>query len=80
MPTLLLRTYYGSNILQIDTGLSFLLKIYILFCCQYAKFPNAEYEKVHLDLLQSFIKIRPQGHSQFSKKFVDKFCSPNHLK
>ena len=76
MPTLLLRTYHGSKILQFDTDNSFLLKIHIIFYCQYAKFRNAAYEKVHLDLLQTFLKIKLTGHSQFSKKFVDKFCSP----
>ena len=48
------------------------------------KFRNAAYEKFHLDLLQSFIKINPKAHSQLPKKIVDKFCSPsfcafNHL-
>ena len=84
MPTLLLRTYHGSKILQFDTGSSFLLKIRKNFYYQHAKFRNAAYEKVHLDLLQSFLKIKLKAHSQFSKKFVDKFCSPsfctfNHL-
>ena len=41
-------------------------------------------QKVHLDLLQSFLKIKLKAHSQFSKNFVDTFCSPsscgfNHL-
>ena len=52
MPTFLLRTYHDSKILQFDTGSSFLLKIRINFYYQYAKFPNAAYENVHLDLLQ----------------------------
>ena len=74
MPTLLLRTYHGSKTLQFDTGSSFLLKIHI-FYYQYAKFRNAAYEKVHLDLLQIFLKIKLKTHSKLSKKFVDKFCS-----
>ena len=69
MATLLLRTYHGTKILQSDTGSSFLLKIHINFYYQYAKFGNAAYEKVHLDLLQSFLKIKLQAHNQLSKKF-----------
>ena len=46
MPTLLLRTYHDSKILQFDTGSFFLVKIHIIFYCQYAK------------LLQSFLKIK----------------------
>ena len=84
MPTLLLRTYHGSKILQFDTGSSFLSKIHTFFYCQYAEFRNAAYEKVHLDLPQSFLKIKLNASSQLSKKSVDKFCSPsfctfNHL-
>ena len=61
-----------------------LLKIHIVFYCQYAEFRNTPYQKVHLDLLQSFLKIKLKAHGQLSKKFVDKFCSPsfcafNHL-
>ena len=63
MPTLLLRSFHGSRILQFDTGSSFLLKIHIIFYCQYAKFRNAAYEKFHLDLLQSFLKIKLRAHS-----------------
>ena len=37
---------------------------------------HTAYEKVHLDLLQSFFKIKLKVLSQLSKKFVDKFCSP----
>ena len=81
---LLLRPCHGSKILQFNTGSSFLLNIYIVFYCQYAKFHNAPYEKVHFDLLQSFLKIKLEAHSQLSKTFVDKICSPsfsafNHL-
>ena len=76
MPRLLLRTYHGSKILQFDAGISFLLKVHVIFYFQYAKFRNAAYEKVHLDLLQSFFKIKLQVLSQLSKKCVDKFCSP----
>ena len=54
---------------------AFLVEIHIIFYCQYAKFRNAAYEKVHLDLLQSFFKIKIKAHSQLSKKCVDKFCS-----
>ena len=84
MPTLLLRTYYGTEILQFDTGSSFLLKIYINLYFQYLKFRNATYEKFHLDLLESFLKIKLKSHTQLSKKCVDKFSSPsfyalNHL-
>ena len=84
MPTFLLRTYHGSKILQLNTGSSFLLKIHINFYYQYAKFRNAAYEKVHFDLLQSFLIIKLKAHSQLSKKFVHKFFSPsfcafNHL-
>ena len=49
----------------------FLSKIHIIFYYQDANFRNATYGKVHLDLLQSFLKIKLKGHSQFSKKFVD---------
>ena len=68
-----LRTYHGSKILQFDTENSFLMKIHMIFYCQYAKFRNPVYEKVHLDLFQSFLKITLKGYSQLSKKFVDKF-------
>ena len=77
MPKLLLRTYHGNKILEFDTGRLFLLKIHINFYYQYAKFRNAAYENVHLDLLQSLLKIKLKAHSQLSKKFVDKFCSPS---
>ena len=53
---------------------AFLVEIH-MFYCQYAKVRNAAYEKVHLDLLQSFFKIKIKAHSQLSKKCVDKFCS-----
>ena len=58
--------------------------IHIIFYYQDANFRNATYEKVHLDFFQSFLKIKLKSHSQFSKKFVDKLCSPsfyvlNHL-
>ena len=56
---------------------AFLVEIHIIFYCQYAKFRNAAYEKVHLDLLQSFFKIKLKAHSQLSEKCVDKFCSPS---
>ena len=59
--------------MQFETGSSFILKIHIIFYCQYAKFRNAAYENVNLDLLQSFLKIKLKGHGQFSKNFVDKF-------
>ena len=75
-PRLLLRTYHGSKILQFDNESSFLLKIHVIFYCQYAKFRNAAYEKVHFDFLQSFFKIKLKVSSQLSKKFVDKFSSP----
>ena len=55
----------------------FLSKIHIIFYYQYAKFRSAAYEKVHLDLLQSLLKIELKAHSQFFKKFVDKSCSPS---
>ena len=45
-----------------------------------SKFRYAAYEKFHLDLLQSFIKIKLKAHSQLPKKFVDKFCSPSFLR
>ena len=89
MATLLLRTYHGTKILQLDTGAWYwrvsLLKIRINFYYQYAKFRNAAYENIHLDLLQGFIKIKLKAHEQLPKKFVDKFCSAsfcafNHLK
>ena len=35
-----------------------LLKIHVIFYREYAKSPNAAYEKVHFDLLQSFFKIK----------------------
>ena len=74
---LLLGAYHGSKILQFDNESSFLLKIHVIFYCHYAKFRNAAYEKVHLDLLQSFFKIKRKALSQHSKKFVDKFCNPS---
>ena len=55
----------------------FLLKIHIIFYFQYAKFRNAAYEKIHLDLLQSFLKVKLKAHSQLSEEFVDKFYSPS---
>ena len=55
---------------------AFLVEIHIIFYCQYAKFRNAAYEKVHLDLLQSFFKIKIKAHSQLSKKCVNKLRSP----
>ena len=54
---------------------AFLLKIPIIFLCQYAKFSNAAYKNVHLDLIQSFLKIKLKAHIQLSKKFVNKLCS-----
>ena len=75
MPTLLLRTYHGSGILHFNTRSPFLLKIHIIFYSQYAEFRNATYEKVQLDLLQSFLKIKLNDHSQFSTKIVNKFSS-----
>ena len=64
---------------KFDTGSSFLLKIHIIFYCQYEKFLNAAYEEAHLHLLQSFLKIKLKGRSHFFKIFVDKFCSPPFL-
>ena len=69
MPMPLLRTYHGSKIQQFDTRSSFLMKIHINLHYQYAKFRNAAYENVRLDLLQSFLKIKLKVHSQLSKKF-----------
>ena len=66
MPILLLRNYHGSKILQFNTGGSFLVKIHIIFYCQHAKFRNTAYGKVHLDLLQNFLKIKLKAHSQLS--------------
>ena len=77
MATLLLRTYHDRKILQFDNESNFLAKINIFFYWQYSKFRNAAYEKVYLNLYQSFLKIKLKTHSQFSKKFVDKFCSPS---
>ena len=56
---------------------AFLVENCIIFYCQYAKFRNTAYEKVHLDLLQSFFKIKLKAHSQLSKNCLDKFCSPS---
>ena len=39
---------------------TFLVEIHIIFYCQYAKFCNAAYENVHLDLLQIF-QIEAKG-------------------
>ena len=55
---------------------AFLVEIHLIFFCQYAQFRNATYEKVHLDLLQNFFKIKLKVYSQLSKKCVDKFWSP----
>ena len=77
MPTLLLRTYHGSKILQFDTGSSFLPKIHINLYYQYAGFRNAAYKKVHLDLLKSFLNIKLKAYSELSKKPVDKSRSPS---
>ena len=77
MAALLLRTYHGGKILQFDNESNFLAKIHIFFYWKYAKFHNAAYEKVYLNLLQSFLKINLNTHRQLSKKFVDKFCSPS---
>ena len=73
MPTLLLRTYHGIKIVQFDTGSSFFLKIHVIFYYQYVEFRIAAYKMVHLDLIQSFLKIKLKGHSQLAKKFVFKF-------
>ena len=51
------------------------MEIHMIFYCQWAKFRNAAHEKVHLDLLQSFLKIKLKAHNQLSKKIVDKFFS-----
>ena len=80
MPVVLLRTYNGRKILQIDTGSSLLLRFHINFYYQYAKFRNAAYEIVYLDSFQ----VKLKAHSQLSKKFVDSFrslsfCAFNHL-
>ena len=56
--------------LQFETGSSFLQKIHKNFYYQYAIFRNAAYENVHLDLLQSFLKIKLKTHSQLFKKFL----------
>ena len=77
MQTLVLRTYLGRKIQQFDTGSSFLVRIHINFYYRYGKFGNTAYEKVHLDLLQSFLKFKLKAYSQLSKKVVDKFCSPS---
>ena len=79
MPTLLLRTYHGNKFLQFDTESSFLLKIHIIFYFQYVKFHIPAYGRVPLDLFQSFLKIELKGHSQFSKKNLDKFCKASYL-
>ena len=47
---------------------SFWVEIHIVFYCQYVEFCIAAYEKVHLDLHQSFFKIKLKAHSQLSKK------------
>ena len=54
---------------------AFLMEIHIIFYCQQAKFRNAAYEKVHVDLLQSFLKIKLKAHNQLSKNIADKFFS-----
>ena len=56
--------------------ISFHGKWRVNFFCQYTKFRNAAYEKVHLDLVQNFFKIKLKVHNQLSKKCLDKFCSP----
>ena len=63
MAMCLLRTCHGIKILQFDTGSSSLLKIHRNFYYQYAKLRNAAYEKVHLDILQSFLKTKGKAHS-----------------
>ena len=54
---------------------AFLVEIHIISYYQCVTFRNSAYEKVHL--LQSFFKINLKAHSQLSKKFVDKLCSPS---
>ena len=56
---------------------AFLVEIHIIFFCRHVKFRNAAYEKVHLDLLQNFFKIKVKAHCQLSIKCVDKICSPS---
>ena len=56
---------------------AFLVDIHIIFYCQYAQFRNAAYEKVHLDLLQSFFQNEAKGPSQLCKKLLNKFYSPS---
>ena len=46
---------------------AFLVEIHIIFYCQYVEFRNAANEKVHLDLLKSFFKIKLKLHSQLFK-------------
>ena len=77
MPKPLLRTYNGSKIQQFYTGSCFLLKVHRSFYYQYAKFRNAAYEKVHLDLLQRFLKTKLTAHIGLSKKIANKFHSPS---
>ena len=78
-PRLLLRTYHDSKILQFDNESSFLLKIHVIFYCQYAKFRHAAYEKVHLDLLQSFLKINLKIPSQLFTNLWKNFVVPNFV-
>ena len=63
MATFPLRIYHGGKILQFDTERSFLLIILINVYYQYAKIRNAAYRKVHLDLTQSFLKIKLKAYS-----------------
>ena len=75
MATFPLRTFHGGKILQFDTESSFLPRFLINFYYQYAKIRNAAYGKVHLDLLQSFLKIKLKTYSQPCKNIVDRVHS-----
>ena len=65
-----------AAVLDPPLGSSFLLKIHMNFCYQYAKLRSATYEKIHLDLLQSFPKMKLKVHSQLSKKIVENSVVP----
>ena len=83
MQALLRRTYHGSKISQFDTGSTFLSKMHISTPLTITTKRSTLDVATALDsLLSAFIVSMPnsamllKAHNQFSKKFVDKFCSP----
>lgn len=79
IPNTPLKTF-GRKYQQFLSGNYFYPKICITFCCQYAQLSNAVSEKVHLNLIISFPRIKLQTHYHSPKKvagklFTHSFCA-----